>query len=235
MNDIRLTANGKAAMAVACMLAAGALAAAVILPAIHTRQRAERARLRAGAISTSATIAAVTVTRGEQPRQNVTYRYEAGGRTYEHTARMPQRDRRPLAVGASFPIFYLDAEPARSWLPGTEPDVLPLWLVPLVTCSLALFSAALFWRIRRDRVLLSEGRLVEGRVIDSKKVKHQHHHAHRVRYSFTTLSGAAVTGTAEMRRSPGGIGDAIRILYHRDDPTRNAIYPLALVTPERPK
>ena len=109
-------------------------------------------------------------------------------------------------------------------------DVLPLWVVPLVTCSLAIFSGALFWRIRRDRVLLAEGRLVQGRVVDTKKVKHQHHHAHRVRYTFRTLSGATVTGRAEMRRAPGAVGDVISVLYHRDNPRRNAIYPLTLVT-----
>ena len=234
MNDVRLTANGRAVMVLAFVLAAAALAAAIALPIVHARQQAESNRLRSGAIAGSATVVAIRVTRGDQPRRDVTYRYEADGGTYERTVRMPQRDRRQLGVGARLPIFYLDSQPARSWLPGTEPDVLPLWVVPVVTCSLTVFSSALFWRIRRDRVLLAEGRLVQGRVLDSKKVKHQHHHAYRVRYTFTTLSGAMVTGRAEMRRPPGAEGDIVRVVYHRDDPSRNAIYPLTLVAPKQP-
>ena len=230
MTEVRLTTPGRVLVTLASLLAAGALAAAATLPVVHARQRAERDRLRNGGIATVATIVAVSVTRDEQPRQEVTYRYEAAGGTYERATRLPVKDRRPLTVATRLPIFYLDGEPARSWLAGREPDVLPLWVVPLVTCSLAIFSGALFWRIRRDRVLLAEGRLVQGRVVDTKKVKHQHHHAHRVRYTFRTLSGATVTGRAEMRRAPGAVGDVISVLYHRDNPRRNAIYPLTLVT-----
>lgn len=232
MTDVRLTANGRALMALAFVLAAAALVAAIALPIVHVRQQAERRTLRTGGIATSATIVAVTVTRGEQPRHDVTYRYEVEGRAYERTARMSQRDRQPLTVGSRLPIFYLDAEPARSWLPDREPDVLPLWIVPLVTCALTMLSSALFWRIRRDRVLLAEGRLVQGRVIETKKVKHQHHHAHRVRYTFTTLNGAVVTGSTELRRAPG---ETISVLYHRDNPRRNAIYPLTLVARKVPR
>lgn len=233
--DVRLTANGVAAMGVAIVLAALALAAAIVLPSVHARQEAERNTLRSGAVSASATIVAVKVTRGEHPRRDVTYRYTAAGGDYDRSARVPQRDRRALPVGARIPIFYLDSAPARSWLPGDEPDVLPLWVVPPVTCVLALFSGALIWRIRRDRVLLAEGRFAQARVVASTKVKHQHHSAHRVRYTFTALSGKTVTATSEVRRAPGAVGDTIRVLYHRDDPNRNAIYPLTLVTPEVPK
>jgi hypothetical protein len=218
-------------MALAFLLAAASAAAMIALPIVHARQQTERNRLRGGAIPASATVTAVNVTRGEHPRRDVTYRYVAAGREYDQVAQVAQRDRRPLVVGSRLPIIYLDSDPARSWLPGAEPGVLPLWVVPLVTCSLAVFSAALFWRIHRDRVLLADGRLAQGRVLESTKVRHQHHHAHRVRYVFTTLSGATVTATAERRQAPGAVGDAISVLYHRDDPRWNAIYPLALVAP----
>lgn len=230
MHDVRLTAAGKVVRSLAFLLSAAALAAAVILPVVHVRQQAERTRLRTGGIATSATIVVVKVTRGEQPRQNVTYRYETERGIYERTVALPLRNGQALAVGSRLPVLYLDSDPARSWLPGKEQDVLPLWVVPLVTCLLAIFSGALFWRIHRDRVLLAEGRLVQARVVDTKKVKHQHHHAHRVRYTFRTLSGATLTGRAEVRRAPGAVGDVISVLYHRDNPRRNAIYPLTLVT-----
>jgi len=234
MRDVRLTANGKAVMALAFLLAAAAMAAAVVLPVVHSRQEAERDRLQRGAVSASAAIVAVKVTRGEDPRRDVTYRYTAAVGEYERTVRISNRDRRQLSVGSRIPIVYLDSEPARSWLPGREPDVLPLWVVPPVACLLALISGALIWRVQRDRELLSEGRFAKARVLASTKVKHQHHSAHRVSYSFTTLSGATVTGTTEMRTAPGAVGDDIRVLYHRDNPGRNAIYPLTLATAEVP-
>jgi hypothetical protein len=55
-----------------------------------------------------------------------------------------------------------------------------------------------------------------------------------VRYEFTTLSGATVTGTVDRSRPTASPGETIPIVYHRDNPHWNATYPLSLVTPERP-
>jgi len=230
--DVRLTASGKFMIGLALVFAAGALATAIIFPIVRAGQVAERAAMVADAESAPATVIDVTHTKGENPRQVITYRYPAAGREYQGTLRLRERDR--FAVGGTFPIRYRRSQPARSWRPGAEPDVMPLPLLPAIPVVLLLIAVGVAWSPRRARVLLSEGRFADARVVSSTKVQHQHHSAQRVRYEFTTLSGARMTGTSELGRTAPSVGEMIPIVYHRDNPQWNAIYPLSLVTPDKP-
>jgi Protein of unknown function (DUF3592) len=231
--DVRLTANGWVVMGFAIVLTAGAVAAATVLSAVRAAQQAERATVTADAAPASATVTAVTKAREENPRQVITYRYTVGGNDYESTIRLREEDRRPVAVGSRLPILYRRSEPARSWLPGNEPGVLPLWVVPLIPIALLCLAGLLTQLVRREAALLSEGRFAQARVLATTKVQRQHHHAYRVRFEFTTLSGAIVTGTAERGRAPASVGETVPIVYHRENPKWNALYPLRLVTPDR--
>ena len=58
----------------------------------------------------------------------------------------------------------------------------------------------------------------------------QHASGYQLRYEFKTLSGAAVSGKI-LQKADVAVGGTIPIVYHRDDPRRNARYPLSLVTP----
>lgn len=229
--DVRLTANGKALIVFAVVFAAAAAATAIVLPIVRIGQQTERARLTAEATPATATIARVTLTKGDDPRRDVTYHYSVNGAGYEHNVRFPRRGR-TLEEGGELAILYARSEPARSWLPGHEPDVLPLALVPLIPAALLAIGGLLTWPIRRERALLSEGRLAQARVLASTKVTNQHASGYQLSYEFTTLSGAAMKGKL-LQRSDVAVGDTIPIVYHRDNPRRNARYPLSLVTPER--
>jgi hypothetical protein len=108
-----------------------------------------------------------------------------------------------------------------------------VWVPPLVSLAFAGFAWLVIWRLRRDWTLLEEGRAAAARVVATKKVARQHHRATRVDYEFTTLAGATVRGHAELGRRPPAEGDRVTVVYHRDDPHWNALYPLTLVRSAR--
>jgi hypothetical protein len=231
--DVRLTANGRAAVVAAIVFAACAVAAAIGLSILHLRQQAAaELRVRDGEHAT-ATVVSASRTRGDDPHTVVTYRYDAAGGAHETTASLPQRDRRRFVEDDRIDIAYLHSQPAVSWVEGDEPRVLPLWLVPPIALALLLISWLIAGSVRREQILLSEGRVAEARIVSTKKVHSQHHHGYRVEYEFTTLSGRKVTARAEKRRLPAGVGATVPVIYHRDNPRRNALYPLTLVTPSR--
>src|SRR2546426_940320 len=51
-----------------------------------------------------------------------------------------------------------------------EPGGVPPWAVPLLSGALLAAAAGITWRLRRDWVLLSEGRAALARVTSQKKV-----------------------------------------------------------------
>jgi hypothetical protein len=232
--DVRLTANGRTLIVFAVVFAAAAAVTAIVLPIVRHSQQTQRARLAAEATPAAASVIRVTTIEGEDPRDQLTYVYFAGGTSHENSVKLSRRAGRRFGVGSRLDILYARSEPARSWLPGREPDVMPLALVPLIPAALLVIGGLLTWPVRRERALLSEGRLAQARVLTVKKVQHQHHHGYRVRYEFTTLSGATATGTSDRGRKGTAPGDVIPVVYHRDNPRRNAPYPLSLVTPDRP-
>lgn len=229
--EVRLTGGGKAVAALSVMFAAAAVAAAIGLSIVHLRQEETRGiRLREG-VHTTAVVARAEQTRGDNPRWVVTYRYVTPDAAYEPTVRLPERDRRRLAEGDRLDVVYLRSQPESSWVEGDEPGVLPIWVVPIVSAVLLALAGLTALVVRRERVLLTEGRFAEARVASTTKVHRQHHHAYRIDYEFTTLSGMTVSASTEKRRVPAGTGATMRVVYHRDNPRWNAIYPLALVTP----
>ena len=87
--------------------------------------------------------------------------------------------------------------------------------------------------VRRQWILLSEGRVAQARVIGTKKVRRDKRTAFRVSYEFQTLSGAKQTSRYEVGKTPPPIGTVIPIVYHRDKPQWSAKYPFQLVRPGR--
>ena len=231
--DVRLTANGKAVMGIAIAIAAAAIAAAIGLTILRAGQQDTRDRLIRDGVAAEADVTRVTRTRGDDPRTDVVYRYVAADGAHDGSAGFSQRASRNIVEGGHIAIVYLRSEPARSWVAGREPGVLPLLVVPSIALGLLLLAAAIAWHVRRSQLLLAEGRFAQARVMATTKVKRQHHHAYRVRYEFTTMSGATVTGSVERARATASAGDTIPIVYHRENPHWNTLYPLSLVTPER--
>jgi uncharacterized protein DUF3592 len=231
--DVRLTSGGVAVVVTAIVLAIGALASAIVMLVVYTRSESERQLREQDRVTAVAEVVQIAVGRGEEERRTVTYRYDVDGRRYTGTARLRESDRRDLKNGDPIQIGYLASRPQTNWLTGYERRGFPIWTIPLVSLSLLLAAAAVARSVRRQRILLSEGRAAQARVISTKKVHRDHGTAFRISYEFQTLSGAKQTSRCEVGKTPPPIGTVIPIVYHRDKPQWSAAYPLKLVRPVR--
>ena len=230
--DVRLTSSGWTAVVFAIVLAAGAVATALGLPIFRLREQAERDTFDRERVIAEATITGVRIERNKENRRRVvTYRYAAAGGEYESTARFERNDPRETVEGGRLPIVYLPSQPSRSWLLGRGPGVMPIWVLPLVPTALLLAAGGMAWGVRRQQILLSEGRFTTARVTSYKKVQGSHGHSYRVTYEFTTLSGRKVT--AKTDRTLAQDTTTVAVVYHRENPQWNAIFPTSLAAPVR--
>jgi uncharacterized protein DUF3592 len=230
---VRLTGYGTTAALFAGLAAMAALIAAIVMSAINARADAQRRLRDRDSVSDTATVIQVNLRRGEHPRRVVTYRYDLNGQTYTGRATLGENDRRDVARGRPIPIEYLPSEPETSWLAGERPSGFRLWMIPLTALSLLGMAAAIARSVRQQWILLSEGRVALARVTGFKKAHSDTHRAYKVSYEFQTISGARQTARSEVGKAPPPIGAIIPIVYHRDQPSWSAVYPLTLVRPDR--
>jgi hypothetical protein len=127
----------------------------------------------------------------------------------------------------------MPSHPEKSWMIGYGSASFPLWMIPLTVLSLLVTAAAIARGVRRQWILLSEGRVAQARVIGLKKVHKDKRTAYRVSYEFQTLSGARQESRCEVGKAPPPVGAVIAIVYHRDKPKWSAAYPMQLVRPGR--
>ncbi len=230
--DVRLTFAGIALTVVGVAFGVGALATAIGLSVASIRADDERQLRERVGVSDTAEVIEVVFRRGENPRRVVTYRYDVDGRSYMGRVTLRQKDRPNIARGAPIPIEYLPSQPEASWLAGARPSVFPIVAIPLVVLALLASGGVIARSVRRQWILLSEGRVALARVTAFKKVSRETGRAYRVSYEFQTLSGARHTSRCETGKAPP-LGAVVPIVYHRDQPSWSAMYPLQLVRPAR--
>jgi hypothetical protein len=88
-----------------------------------------------------------------------------------------------------------------------------------------------WYAIRRQWMLLTDGRPAQAQVTVSKKVRHQHGSYYQVSYEFRTMSGAMRSGRYDSHKGPPASGTTIQVVYNPDRPEHSMPYPLALVRP----
>jgi len=229
--DVRLTGGGIAVASLAVAAAVGALLAGIVISAIYVRASAERQlRVRDG-VEAEAVVVQVVEKRGDGPHRVVTYRYNVDGGSYTGRTALRNSDRRVFGPGAPIRIGFVPAQPDRSWMIGYEPSTFPLWVMPLTMFSLVAVAAALVRSVRRQWILLSEGRPARARVAALKKVSSDKGKRYRVTYEFQTISGARQRSRSDVSKTPPAIGATIPVVYHRDQPEWSATYPMQLVRP----
>jgi hypothetical protein len=231
--DVRLTTGGLVVASLAVAAAVGALAAGIVMTLVYMRASDERQLREREGVEAEAVVVQVVEKRGDGPHRVVTYRYNVGGGSYTGRISLRNRDRRVLGTGAPIRIGLVPSQPGRSWVIGYEPKSFPLWVIPPTVFSLLIVAAALVWSVRRQWILLSEGRPARARVTASKKVSSDKGKRYRVTYEFQTLSGARQQSRCDIGKTPPAIGAIIPVVYHRDRPDWSATYPLQLVRPGR--
>lgn len=231
--EVRLTASGWTVTVFAITFVVAAVAAALGFPILRAHDQAEHDRAVSEAVWTNAEITDVRVDKGEHPRRRVTFRYSAPDGEHENTVRLQEDDDHDAVAGGRLTIAYQRSKPSRSWISGGEPGVMPLWLIPLIPTALLLVAGLIAYALRRDCVLLREGRFTTARVIASKKVSHSHGHSYRVNYEFTTMSGATVTAATDRSRPLAEGTTTVPVVYHRENARWNAVFPLSFARPRR--
>ena len=231
--DVRLTIGGLVVASLAVTAAVGALVAGIVMTFVYLRASDARQVRERDGVEANAAVVQVLARRGDGPRRVVTYRYNVGGGSYTGRTALRNSDRRVFRPGAPIRIGFVGAQPDRSWMIGYEPRGFPLWLMPLTVFSLVAVAAALIWSVRRQWILLSEGRPARARVTALKKVSSDKGKRYRVTYEFQTLSGARQQSRCDIGKTPPAIGAIIPVVYHRDRPDWSATYPLQFVRPGR--
>ncbi|MGH8631897.1 MAG: DUF3592 domain-containing protein, partial [Burkholderiales bacterium] len=189
------------------------------------RDRDRLERFRKDGITVEAEVIELRRTRGEHPKNFVSYMYSAGGRQHSGRSAIRRSEWQQLRVGSSIRVRYLPSEPGSSWMSGYGPRGTPPWVAPLVAVSLILGACVCIYSLRRQWRLVSEGRPALARVTHSKKGKD----GHEVHYEFAILSGAHRRGRYGPVKEPPPAGATVCIVYDRENPSHNSRYPVALV------
>jgi|SoiMethySBSTD1v2_1073268.scaffolds.fasta_scaffold946441_1 hypothetical protein len=230
--DVELTPGGRATVAVAGALVVAAVISAVVMFVAYSRGEERKVLREREAVFTDAAVTKIAFVNTEEGRRpTVTYSYEVDGRSYVGRRRLRNSDRRLVAEGDTIAIGFLPSEPQTSWIEGYEERGFPIAVLPLVSGSLLLAAALVAATVRRQRVILSEGRATLARVVKHKKTTNSHGRStgYRVTCEFKTLSGAPRSATYSTEKAPPAIGAIVPILYHRDNPKRTSGYPVPLV------
>ncbi len=231
---VELSAGGKGVVALAILLLLAAPLLGAFLYLIASTQGEWWRRAESEAVNAQAEVMALGRTHEDRPRPVVTYRYVAGGQSYEGRTVLRRGDRRTLEVGSVLPVHYAASAPQVSWMPGYEPARLPIWVVPLAPAGLAVAGFAMVFAVRRQRWFLTEGRAVVGRVTRRERVQHGSHPSQRIRYRFVMPSGAMREGHYDVAKGGPAEGQPVIVLYDSERPHRQTRYPLSLVRLARP-
>ena len=97
--DVRLTAAGKALVAIAIATGAAAFITVIVMSVVYAGAAEETQLRERDGISATARVEQVVWRRGEHPRRIVTYRYDVGGRSYDGRVTLRENDRRDIAPG----------------------------------------------------------------------------------------------------------------------------------------
>jgi hypothetical protein len=225
---VRYSAKGAALYALGVLLLVSSVGAGVGLWLAADRAATRRLERERDSVAATASVLETGRARGENRRRYLVYRYEVNGTEYRGRVTLRQRDRRFAEVGSPLEIRYLPRDPRNEWVPGYEPDGVPVWVAFVVPPVLSLSSWPIFCALRRQRRLLMEGRPAEARAIGSKKIHNGHAYVYRVEYEFRTLSGARKVKKVDSSKDVP-VGRGVTVIYDRDDPARSAVYPMSLV------
>lgn len=224
--DVRLAGAGVALVILAAVMFAGAIAAIVGLGAVSNNQAEDRRLLRVEGRDAEARITRLWRERSKENSPMVAYEFEWDGRTYAGRSRLPLRMWRTLDAGSTMAVRFLPGNPKLNRPRDWEASALPAWLPFTIGGALAASGALLVYLVRKQMRLLSEGRPAPGVV---RRYSHAQHGQKNIHYEFRLLGGGIAKGRSGPTRKLPPIGSTICVVYERDNPRNNALYPMTLV------
>ena len=231
--DVALTTGGRLLILVAWLLAAGAIAAGVVLHLEAKRQWDAALDFDGRSVTATAIVDRLWRKSGDGKPAFAAFHFEANGARIEGESRMQLSAWRELRTGSTISVRYLPDNPRQFVIAGARRSQLPL-AVPYVVAA-ALGALALLCTIpaRHQRRLLSAGRAAPAVVTKVRKHAGSHGASYReMFYEFRVLAGTMATGKA-VATSAADVGTTISVVYDPERPARNRPYPFSLVTLNR--
>ena len=222
--EVRLSGGGVGLAILAVVLFVAGIAGGFALQGTAARELVEQKLLREQGADVESQVLRHWRTRDKESRTMVSYTLEMEGRTYSKSVKVPRRIWQTLDVGSQITVRFLPSNPAinrpRDW--ETQPAV-PVWLPIIVGLTGGAVGALLVVILKRQLQLLSEGRPAPAIVT---RYSFAQHGSKNVHYEFPLLGGGVQRGKRGPTRSLPAIGSTLCVLYDRDNPRRNAPYPL---------
>jgi hypothetical protein len=224
--EVRLTGAGLAAAVLAGLLILGGPAASVLLQRISGRQTAEQNQISDEGKDVEASVTRLWRAADEEHRPMVTYQFHAEGSTYRKSVRAPLRVWKSLREGSPLTVRYWPPNPTHSHPRDWVESPMPLWLSLVLGAILAGIGVFLVLVLRRQLSLLREGRSAPAVVTRYGFARHGQRSVH---YEFRSLGGSTEKGRSGPRKHLPAVGATLCVIYDRDNPRRNAPYPLEMV------
>ena len=226
--EVQLKAAGYAVAVLSGLLVLGGIAGGVLLQIGSDRQAREQAVLERDGMDADAQVTRLWRSSDKEQAPMATYRFDAGGRIYSKSVKVPRQVWNTLASGSTLPVRFLPSDPSISHPREWSADRTPIWVPPMIGVSMAGLSLVLVLRLKRQRRLLSEGRPAPGIVT---RYSHADKGRKRIHYEFAPMHSSVIEGkSGPMRRQTmPAIGATVCVLYDPDNPRRNTPYPMDLV------
>jgi hypothetical protein len=181
---------------------------------------------------TGGTVRSIGLAHGEDNHRKITFRYEVNGKSYDTSTTVGSNAAKGLQEAGGVQVRYLATDPSRSWIVGHEPQRTPVWVSPLAGLGMMVGPALIFFQLKRQRSLLTEGRPAVGVTtrIGWAGGYHDGEGKYRARYQFRAQDGQTYKGSFRgSKRGCGAVGDSITVLYDADNPKRSTRYPMQFV------
>jgi len=220
---VKLSGGGIALTILAIALAIGGIGAGVGLRIDGQHREAELRLMDAQGRDAQAVVTRLWRTGGKSNRDMVAYRFTVDGREFQKETSLVLSHWEALELNAPIAIRYLPSDPARNFPASDPPAPAPLWASIAIVAELVFLAGLFYYLIRRERLLLEEGRPAPARVTGNRKSRQ----GNFVSYEFLVPGVGRRKGRCNRRPVPDGT--VICILYNPENPRRNATYPLKLV------
>ncbi len=224
--EVKLSGGGIAVAVLAVALFAGAIASVFFLSRVATRQAEESRELRASGIVVKGTVTRHYRSGGKDAERRIAYEFQYDGGIYRSTVKTPKNIWSKLEVGSPIDIRVTPGRPERNHPEDWSRNDMPAWLPPGLAALLVAVGMFLIWYLRRQIRLLSEGRAAPGMVVGHKKIQHGQQ---MLQYEFPLIEGGVGKGSGGQSRRPPPVGSSVIVVYDRDNPKRNALYPMDIV------
>jgi len=232
LRPVRLTGAGRALQVCAIVMLLAGMVAGFFLDRASRRQNTEARLLAEHGVRTAAQITRVWRTGGSgknrnaEARNRLSYTFEHDGQRYSHSTQAPYNIWRNLQAGQNLEVRYVAERPEISHPVDWGGRPLASWAAYLVGGLLMITAPLFLLPLRRQYMLLAEGRPTPGRITEIKKTDK----TMLVKFEFLLLNGATCRGKSQVGKAPK---DPLCVLYEPDNPRRYALYPMSLVKLDR--